>query len=102
MATILRDAEFWAKVRTVARRLPFLDEAVAAWYAARDPRTPTRVKATLIGALAYFVLPADLIPDVLVGFGFTDDAAVLYAAIRAVIPHIREEHRTKARAALRR
>jgi len=102
MATVLWDAEFWAKVRTVARRVPFVEDAAAAWYTARDPQTPAKVKVTLIGALAYFVLPADLIPDFLAGFGFTDDAAVLFAAIRAVTPHIREEHRTKARAALRR
>src|SRR5690606_17885287 len=102
MVALLRDAEFWNKVRGAARRVPFLDEAVAAWYAARDPRTPAKVKITLIGALAYFVLPVDFIPDFVTALGFTDDAAVLFAAVRAVTPHVREEHRAKARAALRR
>ncbi len=42
-----------------------------------------------MAALAYFVLPIDVIPDFIAGFGFTDDAAVLYAAIRSVASSIR-------------
>ncbi len=34
------------------------------------------VRATLFGALAYFILPIDVIPDILLGLGYTDDAAV--------------------------
>ena len=55
------------------------------------------MKATLVGALAYFVLPADVIPDVLPVLGFTDDAAVLTTAINLVTSHIRPEHRAAAR-----
>ena len=46
------------------------------------------------------MLPADVIPDFIALAGFTDDAAVLYAAIKAVTPHIKEEHRVKARGVL--
>src|SRR3546814_3525110 len=53
------------------------EEAAAAWYCARDPETSMRVKATLLAALAYFVMPADFIPDFVAVFGFTDDATVL-------------------------
>jgi uncharacterized membrane protein YkvA (DUF1232 family) len=88
---------FWPKVRRVARRVPFLGEALAAYYATLDPKTPLQVKAVLMGALAYFVLPIDVIPDFIAGFGFTDDAAVLYAAIRSVASSIRPEHRTRAK-----
>ena len=42
------------------------------------------MKAALIGAIAYFVLPADAVPDVLPLVGYTDDAAVLAAAIKIV------------------
>jgi uncharacterized membrane protein YkvA (DUF1232 family) len=89
---------FWRKVRRNAARLPFLDELLAAYYGAVDPKTPLPVKAVLMGALAYFVLPIDMLPDFIAWFGFTDDAAVLYAAIKSVAPHIKDEHRARARA----
>src|SRR5690606_13304528 len=54
---------FWPKFRRVARRIPFAEDLLAAYYAAIDPKTPFSVRATLFGALAYFVMPADLIPD---------------------------------------
>lgn len=92
---------FWAKVRATAGRVPFLDEVVAAWYAARDPRTPTRVKAILLGAVAYFVLPIDIVPDFVFGLGYTDDLGVLIAAWRAVRPWITDDHRARARDALK-
>lgn len=88
---------FWPKVRRVARRIPFLDQLLAAYYCTLDPKTPLQAKAVLMGALAYFVLPVDVIPDFIVGFGYTDDAAVLYAAIKSVAGHIRDEHRERAR-----
>ncbi|NLH81780.1 MAG: DUF1232 domain-containing protein [Phyllobacteriaceae bacterium] len=93
-------AGLWATVRRAARAIPFMEDVVAAWYCAIDPTTPRRVKLTLLAALAYFVAPVDLIPDVLPLLGFTDDAGVLLAAIALVGGHITEEHRQKARAAL--
>jgi uncharacterized membrane protein YkvA (DUF1232 family) len=92
--------EFWAKLRRNIRRVPFLEEAVAAYYCAFDPATPRRVKAVLLGALAYFILPIDFVPDFMLVLGYTDDAAVLYAAIRSVTPHIKDSHRSQARAAI--
>jgi uncharacterized membrane protein YkvA (DUF1232 family) len=91
---------FWKKIRSTAGRVPFVDEVVAAWYAARDPRTPTRVKAILLAALAYFVLPFDIVPDFIAGLGYTDDLGVLIASWRAVRPWITDGHRIRARAAL--
>ena len=96
---ILRDG-FWTKLRHAMGSIDFAREAVAAWYCATDPATPTRVKAILIGALAYFIMPIDVIPDVIVGLGFTDDAAVFWAAWKAVSGHIEERHRARAAAAL--
>jgi uncharacterized membrane protein YkvA (DUF1232 family) len=91
---------FWDKVRRTLGRVPFVEEAVAAYYCALDPKTPLQVKAILLGALAYFVIPADMIPDFIAWLGFTDDAVVLAAAIRSVAPAITESHREKARAVL--
>jgi uncharacterized membrane protein YkvA (DUF1232 family) len=92
----LRD-RFWRKLRRVAVHIPFAEDLLAAYYCAFDHATPLPVKATLIGAIAYFVLPVDAIPDVLPALGFTDDAAVLAAAIKLVAGHIRPEHRDVAR-----
>jgi uncharacterized membrane protein YkvA (DUF1232 family) len=62
-----------------------------------DDATPRRVKLVLLGALAYFVMPFDLIPDFLPLLGYTDDAAVMAAAFAAVASSITDEHRKKAR-----
>ena len=88
---------FWRKIRSVAASIPFAEDLLAAYYCAFDSATPLPVKATLIGAIAYFVLPTDVIPDVLPVLGFTDDAAVLATAIKLVASHIRSEHRNTAR-----
>jgi uncharacterized membrane protein YkvA (DUF1232 family) len=93
---------FWRKLRALAARLPFAEDLIAAHYCAFDRQTPVHVKAALVGALAYFVLPADVIPDVLPVIGYTDDAAMLAAAIRLVSQHVTPDHREAARQALAR
>jgi uncharacterized membrane protein YkvA (DUF1232 family) len=93
---------FWPKVRRFAAGLPFAEDLLAAYYCAFDRNTPVQVKATLMAALAYFVLPFDIVPDFLPLIGFADDAAVLAAAIRMVATHITPEHREAAQRALAR
>ncbi len=93
---------FWKKLRRLAARLPFAEDLLAAHYCAFDRHTPLRVKAVLLGALAYFVLPADAIPDVLPVIGYTDDAAVLAAAIKLVASHMTTDHREAAQRTLAR
>jgi len=93
---------FWPKAKRVAAKLPFAEDLLAAYYAAFDRETPLQVKAALLGALAYFVLPVDAMPDILPMLGYTDDALVLVTAIRLVSGHIRDEHREAARDALAR
>ena len=93
---------FWIKLKRVVARLPFAEDLLAAYYCAFDKQTPRHVQAALLGAIAYFILPFDFIPDMLPVLGFTDDAAVLATAIRMVATHITPEHRDAARAALKR
>ena len=88
---------FWRKTRRVAASIPFAEELLAAYYCAFDHNTPLPVKTALIGALAYFVLPMDAIPDILPVLGFADDAAVLATAVKMVTSHIRPEHRDAAK-----
>lgn len=93
---------FWGKFKRVAASLPFAEDLLSAYYCAFDLKTPRHVQAALLGAIAYFILPCDFIPDMLPVLGFTDDAAVLATAIRLVAAHIAPEHREAARARLRR
>jgi uncharacterized membrane protein YkvA (DUF1232 family) len=93
---------FWRKAQRLAARLPFAEDLLTAYYCAFDRATPLSVKASLMAALAYFVMPFDTLPDLLPALGFADDAAVLAAAIRMVAAHIRPVHREAARRALAR
>ena len=88
---------FWPKVKKVASKVPFLDDVLSVWWCARDPETPLAAKGMMMAALAYFVLPTDVIPDVLVGVGFTDDAAVIAALLAIVGKNIKDRHRAAAR-----
>lgn len=92
--------EFWPKFRAFAARLPFAEDVAAAWYCATDDSTPLRVRGTILAALAYFIVPLDMIPDILAFVGMTDDIAVLTLAFTTISAHITEDHRAKARAAL--
>lgn len=89
-------ANFWDKLRRFAAKVPFVEDAVAAYYCALDPNTPLRVRGMLLAALAYFVLPYDLIPDMLPVLGFADDAALLATVIGLVATHITPTHRAAA------
>lgn len=94
------ERDFWRKLKSVARKIPFIDELVAVYYCAMDPETPAKVKLILFGALAYFIMPFDFVADFMPMLGFADDATVLFAAIRAVLPHIKSQHRIDAQQAL--
>jgi uncharacterized membrane protein YkvA (DUF1232 family) len=94
-AAIARD--FWPKLKRSLARIPFAEDVLAAFYCAFDPLTPIKVKGILLGALAYFIMPIDVIPDVLLGLGFTDDMAVLYTAISMIRSHMTQAHRDRAK-----
>ncbi len=92
--------KFWHVVKKAARQVPIIEDVVAGYYCAFDAKTPAKVRMTLIGALAYFVLPIDFIPDFILGIGFGDDLAILAAALKTVHAHITPEHRLRAKQAL--
>jgi uncharacterized membrane protein YkvA (DUF1232 family) len=89
--------KFWRKLKREVASVPFLEDVLTAHYCAFDRNTPVHVKAVLIGAIAYFVMPDDLIPDYLPIIGYADDAAVLGMAIKLMSSHIKPEHREAAR-----
>ncbi len=96
--TVRRD--FWSKLKQFAGQVPFVEDLVAAYYCAMDPASPTRVRDMLLAALAYFIVPFDLIPDITPALGLTDDSALLVAVIGRVSSHITPVHRAAATRAL--
>jgi len=93
-------AKFWPKMKRVISKVPFARDAAAAYYCAVDKNTPFRAKGVLFAALGYFILPMDAIPDIFAVVGFTDDIAVLTAALAMIRAHITMEHYDAADAAI--
>lgn len=90
---------FWEKVKNFAKKagVKVIYAALKLYYAAQLESTPAWAKGVIYGALGYFILPVDLIPDVMPGVGFTDDLAVLAAALITVAAHITPEVKKQAR-----
>jgi uncharacterized membrane protein YkvA (DUF1232 family) len=88
---------FWPKIRKVAARIPFARDALSVWHCARDEETPLAAKGMMLAALAYFVMPVDVVPDFIAGLGFTDDAAVMALVFQQVSSEIADYERWKAR-----
>ena len=68
---------FWDKIKKVGSIVPFAQEAIAMFYAMIDSNTPAHAKAVLAGALVYFIVPIDVIPDFLGLPGYVDDAGII-------------------------
>jgi uncharacterized membrane protein YkvA (DUF1232 family) len=94
--------KLWRKLLREAASLPFAEQLLTAHYCAFDRNTPLYVKAILVGAIVYFVVPDRFIPKSISLIGLADDAAVLGAAIKAVAFHIKPEHREAAQRTLMR
>jgi uncharacterized membrane protein YkvA (DUF1232 family) len=76
--------------------LQVCESALKLYYALLDSDTPAWARAVISGALVYFVVPVDLIPDFIPG-GYADDLGALMAAMTAVLKNIKPEHTEKAR-----
>jgi uncharacterized membrane protein YkvA (DUF1232 family) len=96
----LVEERFWKKLLKLAGRVPFVEDLAAAYFCFVDPATPGRVRGVVLVALAWFVLPASVLPEFIVVLGFTDDVAVVAIAARMVRRHIKERHYQRAREAL--
>ena len=84
------EADFWSKLRRFARKAgrEVVEKALWLYFALQRPETPAWAKRTIIGALAYFILPIDIIPDLAPLVGFTDDLGMLVMAIGTVSAYI--------------
>ena len=102
-AKYFNDSKLWKKLRKVAKKAgrKAVYYVLVLYYVSRDPAVPTKLKLKILGALGYFILPLDLIPDALLGLGFTDDLAALAWALYSIRKHITPEIEKKARERLR-
>jgi len=91
---------FWEVVRRVSKRggRKLLTGAFTLYHCLMDSETPAWAKSVIIGALGYLIFPMDLIPDAILGAGFTDDWGVILGALASVVTHISDDHRDKASA----
>lgn len=89
--------DMWRKIARVAKRagVKVIYMALVLYYVTRNPAVPTTDKMKIYGALGYFILPTDLIPDAIAVMGFTDDIAALtwamYTASKYVTPEIEQQ-----------
>lgn len=93
---------FWAKVTRYAKVAgrEVVEKALWLYYAAQRPETPMWAKTMVFGALTYFVVPVDAIPDMLPVVGYTDDLGVLAAAVATLAVYINQDVKALAAAKL--
>ncbi|MEG5072512.1 YkvA family protein [Microcoleus sp. B3-D2] len=93
------DDSFWAKLKNFALTAgrEVVEKALILYYTAQNPNVPAWAKGVVLGALTYFISPADAIPDILVGIGFTDDLGVLLAALATVSVYINADTKEQAK-----
>ena len=102
-AQYFSDTKLWTKLKKVARKAgrKAVYYVLVLYYVARDPAVPRSLKLKVLGALGYFILPLDFIPDFILGLGFTDDLAALAWALFTMRKYITPEIERKARERLR-
>ena len=81
------EERFWSKVTTVAKKagIKVIYMALLLYYALDSTSLSVKDRALIIGALGYFILPLDLVSDLMPAIGFLDDAAILLAIVKLLI-----------------
>lgn len=84
------EKKFWEKVRSIAKKAggTVLQPVLTLYYTLQDGHVPVKDKLFIIGALGYFIIPTDVIPDFIVGLGYTDDLAVIAILLKQVKDNI--------------
>lgn len=87
----------WEKLSQFAKKAGYevVEKALLLFYALQEEGTPTWAKATIMGALGYFIAPLDAVIDLTPGIGYTDDLGVLALAVTVVAAYINNNVRRK-------
>lgn len=93
---------YWDKLKRIARKVgvKMVYYSLVLYEILVDKNTPAKYRAVIAGALGYFILPSDLIPDFLPAVGFADDWAALLAAVVFVAKAVTPEIKASAKARL--
>lgn len=88
---------FWHKLKLYARTAgrEVVEKALLLFYAMQEEDAPAWAKATIAGALGYFIVPLDAITDLTPAVGYADDLGVLVLALAAVARYINDDVRAK-------
>ena len=94
------ERNFWAKLKAYAKSAgkEVVEKALLLFYAAQEEKAPKWAKATIAGALGYFIVPLDAIADFTPAVGYADDLGVLVLAIAAVATYINDDVKDKTAA----
>jgi uncharacterized membrane protein YkvA (DUF1232 family) len=97
------DGKFWDKLKRFGKKAgsSVVYAVLLLYYTLQKPEVPVKTKAIIIGALGYFILPLDLIPDLAAGLGYADDLGVLGFALIQVAMYIDDAVKVKARKKLK-
>ena len=98
-----KESSFWGKIKTNAidAGKDVIEKALTLYYCLLDADTPVWAKTVIVGALGYFIVPIDAIPDFTPVVGYSDDLGALVSALAIVMAHIKPEHKTKAQEKLK-
>lgn len=93
------EEKFWDKILKYAKKagVKVTYAALLLFYTLKKPTTPFKAKSVIIGALGYFILPVDLIPDFAPVIGYTDDLGVIIGALIVVAAYIDSESKQQAK-----
>lgn len=97
------ESGLWSKVKSVAKKagIKTIYMVLLLHYVLKSPNVSIEDKAKIYGALGYFILPIDLIPDFIPIVGYSDDVAALAYALHAVWKNVTPEIKQQAQQKLR-
>jgi uncharacterized membrane protein YkvA (DUF1232 family) len=76
------DEKLWVKVEKTGKKITFLKDIIALYRYLGDERVQWYRKSIVVGALIYFILPLDLVPDISPLVGYLDDLGVITAVLK--------------------
>jgi len=76
------DSQLWTKLEKVGKKISFAKDLLALYHYLIDKNVSWHRKAIVAGALIYFIVPIDTIPDLVPLFGYMDDLGVIAATLK--------------------
>ncbi|EJQ77943.1 TPA: DUF1232 domain-containing protein [Bacillus cereus] len=93
------DNQFWEKVKKYTKKAgtQAVYTVLLLYYVLQKDTVPMKTKGIIIGALGYFILPLDLIPDFTPVVGYADDLGGLGVALMQVVMYIDQDVKKQAK-----